>query len=94
MCSSDLSPEQAARASFVVFISTAIILRRGRHAHRYGIYLRHIPASFEDLERYLNTVLQEHRRIFEAFEAKDADAATEAMAIHMDESQKRHFFME
>lgn len=60
----------------------------------YQVYLRHIPASFEDLERYLNTVLQEHRRIFEAFEAKDADAATEAMAIHMDESQKRHFFME
>ena len=55
----------------------------------YQDYLRHVPSRYDDLDVYLNTVLEEHRRIYRAFENKDAEAAVAAMAAHMDASMHR-----
>lgn len=57
----------------------------------YQIYLRHIPSSFDDLTEYLDTVLAEHKAIYESFKARDAAAAAKAMSDHMDKTIERHF---
>lgn len=56
----------------------------------YQLYIRYgNPVNFEDTAAYLETVLEEHRNIFEAIKAKDKDLAAEAMLEHMEQSKKR-----
>ncbi|MGI6204101.1 MAG: GntR family transcriptional regulator [Anaerovoracaceae bacterium] len=55
----------------------------------YQVYTKYAAAPKHD-ERYLDTVLEEHRHIYEAFKARDSEAGEKAMAEHMDNSYKRH----
>lgn len=56
----------------------------------YQAYIRHGRRELADKESYLNTVLKEHRDIFQAFVDKDVEAGVRAMEIHMDHSRARH----
>lgn len=56
----------------------------------YQAYIRHGRRDFEEKEEYLQTVLKEHRDIFQAFIDKDVEAGVRAMEIHMDHSKARH----
>ncbi|MEG0392917.1 MAG: FCD domain-containing protein, partial [Anaerovoracaceae bacterium] len=56
----------------------------------YQVYVRHDKNTVAEDEDYLPTVLEEHRRIFQAFKDKDVEAGAEAMAAHMDSSRNRH----
>lgn len=56
----------------------------------YQAYIRHGRRNFEEKEEYLQTVLKEHRDIFQAFLDKDVEAGVRAMEIHMDHSRARH----
>ena len=57
----------------------------------YQLYIKQSKASSrgEVPADYLETILREHRAIFEAFKKKDADAAVEAMARHLDNAKLR-----
>lgn len=55
----------------------------------YQVYTKYAAAPKHD-EHYLDTVLEEHRHIYEAFKARDSEAGEKAMAEHMDNSYKRH----
>lgn len=55
----------------------------------YLLYLRHIRKTPADTKSYLTLVLEEHRAIFEAIKARDADAGAIAMAAHMKSSKER-----
>jgi GntR family transcriptional regulator, rspAB operon transcriptional repressor len=56
----------------------------------YQAYIRHGSRQFDEKEKYLETVLQEHRDIFQAFIDKDEEAGVRAMEVHMDNSRARH----
>jgi DNA-binding GntR family transcriptional regulator len=56
----------------------------------YQVYIRHGRRNFDGKEEYLQTVLKEHRDIFQAFVDKDVEAGVRAMEIHMDHSKARH----
>jgi len=56
----------------------------------YQAYIRHGRRSFDEKEEYLQTVLTEHRDIFQAFVNGDIEAGVRAMEIHMDHSKARH----
>jgi GntR family transcriptional regulator, rspAB operon transcriptional repressor len=56
----------------------------------YQAYIRHGSRQFDEKEEYLQTVLKEHRDIFQAFVDKDVEAGVRAMEIHMDHSKARH----
>jgi DNA-binding GntR family transcriptional regulator len=56
----------------------------------YQAYIRHGRRNFDEKEEYLQTVLKEHRDIFQAFIDKDVEAGVRAMEIHMDHSKARH----
>jgi len=56
----------------------------------YQAYIRHGRRDFDDKEEYLQTVLKEHRDIFQAFVDKNVEAGVRAMEIHMDHSRARH----
>ncbi len=57
--------------------------------HTYQTYLKHSapPKTFSD--DYLNTILSEHRAIFNAFESKNPEEGRQAMQYHMDQSKLR-----
>ncbi len=57
--------------------------------HTYQTYLKHSapPKTFSD--DYLNTILAEHRAIFNAFESKNPEEGRQAMHYHMDQSKLR-----
>jgi DNA-binding GntR family transcriptional regulator len=57
----------------------------------YQLYLRHCDPSNYFAPGYLREVLSEHREIFESIETGDADAAAEAMRIHLQNSEARKF---
>lgn len=50
---------------------------------RYNFYIRHANAHVRYPINYLSTVLEEHRAIFRAFQARDPEAGAEATEIHM-----------
>jgi GntR family transcriptional regulator, rspAB operon transcriptional repressor len=56
----------------------------------YQAYIRHGRRDFNEKEEYLQTVLKEHRDIFQAFVDKDVEAGVRAMEVHMDHSKARH----
>jgi len=56
----------------------------------YQAYIRHGRRNFDEKEEYLQTVLKEHRDIFQAFVDKNVEAGVRAMEIHMDHSKARH----
>jgi GntR family transcriptional regulator, rspAB operon transcriptional repressor len=56
----------------------------------YQAYIRHGRRNFDEKEEYLQTVLKEHRDIFQAFVDKDLEAGVRAMESHMDHSRARH----
>lgn len=56
----------------------------------YQAYIRHGSRQFDEKEEYLQTVLKEHRDIFQAFIDKDVEAGVRAMEVHMDHSKARH----
>jgi DNA-binding GntR family transcriptional regulator len=53
----------------------------------YQAYIRHGRRNFDEKEEYLQTVLKEHRDIFQAFIENDVEAGVRAMEIHMDHSK-------
>ncbi|HML37088.1 MAG TPA: GntR family transcriptional regulator [Bacillota bacterium] len=57
----------------------------------YQLYIKQSKASSrgEVPADYLETILREHRAIFEAFKKEDAAAAIEAMARHLDNAKLR-----
>jgi len=56
----------------------------------YQVYIKHNKNTGAQKADYLETVLEEHRRIFKAFENRDIEAGEAAMAAHMDNSKRRH----
>jgi len=56
----------------------------------YQAYIRHGRRQLDEKEEYLQTVLKEHRDIFQAFIDKDVEAGVRAMEVHMDHSKARH----
>ncbi len=56
----------------------------------YQLYVKYTNNfDYDDPEEYLETVLEEHRKIFEAIKNKDEEAAAAAMKEHMDSSRIR-----
>lgn len=55
----------------------------------YQIYIKHIRTTPAGDADYLRTVFDEHRAIFSAIKARDAEAGARAMEIHMDNSKMR-----
>jgi len=51
--------------------------------NRYNFLLKHAQKDIRYPINYLETILEEHRRIFEAFINKDPDAGAEATEIHL-----------
>lgn len=56
----------------------------------YQVYLQYARKKAPREENYLAIVLEEHRKIFEAFKEKDPQAGAAAMAAHMDHSARRY----
>ena len=56
----------------------------------YQVYLQYARKKAPQEENYLAIVLEEHRKIFEAFKEKDPLAGAAAMAVHMDHSAQRY----
>lgn len=57
----------------------------------YQVFLKHCCPSNYYAADYLTTVLEEHRDIYEAFLAHDAEGGAMAMKIHMENSKSRKF---
>jgi len=57
----------------------------------YQVYLKYCNPSNYYAPDYLAEVLSEHRAIFNAFMANDAEGGALAMRIHMDNAAKRKF---
>lgn len=55
----------------------------------YQIYLKQTKASVAYLDGYLEVVLEEHRRIYQAFLEGDAEAGAAATALHLDNAKAR-----
>ena len=55
----------------------------------YQVYLKYCNPSNYYAPNYLADVLEEHRAIYEAFKARDAEAGALAMLMHMDNSKNR-----
>lgn len=55
----------------------------------YQVYLKYLRKDDEYPDDYLSTVLEEHRKIFQAFIEKDVEAGAEAMEMHINNSKKR-----
>lgn len=51
--------------------------------NRYNFLLKHASKDVRYSINYLETILEEHRKIFEAFVTKDPDAGAEATEIHL-----------
>lgn len=51
--------------------------------NRYNFLLKHATSDAKYPLNYLDTILEEHRQIFEAFVNKDPDAGAEATEIHL-----------
>ena len=51
--------------------------------NRYNFMLKHASKDVRYPINYLETILEEHRKIFEAFVTKDPDAGAEATEIHL-----------
>ncbi len=58
----------------------------------YQIYTKNTKVSSEYIREYLQEVLDEHRQIFLAFQAKDKEAATRAAVRHMENGKRRAGF--
>lgn len=56
----------------------------------YQIYVKHAKTAAMKKDDYLESVLEEHRRIFRAFKDGDVEAGAAAMEEHMINSRKRH----
>lgn len=56
----------------------------------YQIYVKHSNKNVRHDNAYLDTVLEEHRRIFNAFKRRNPEEGARAMADHMDNSYRRH----
>ena len=55
----------------------------------YQIYIKHIRTTPKNDDEYLRIVFDEHRAIFNAIKARDAEAGARAMEVHMDNSKAR-----
>lgn len=58
----------------------------------YQVYTKNTKVSSEYIREYLQEVLEEHRQIFLAFQAKDKEAATRAAIRHMENGKRRAGF--
>jgi DNA-binding GntR family transcriptional regulator len=56
----------------------------------YQLYAKYASRYVDGNTEYLDDLLAEHRAIYEAFLAGDAEAGGRAMAEHMDRSMARH----
>lgn len=55
----------------------------------YQMYIKYSRPSASYGKNYLQVVLEEHRKIYNAFMARDKEAAIEAITNHMDNSYQR-----
>lgn len=55
----------------------------------YQVYTKYINLRRADHKNHLQTILEEHRRIFHAFTEKDIQSGAEAMSEHIGNSKKR-----
>jgi DNA-binding GntR family transcriptional regulator len=51
--------------------------------NRYNFIIKHAFSDIKYPQNYLETILEEHRAIFDAFIARDSEAGAEATEIHM-----------
>ena len=58
----------------------------------YQVYTKNTKVSPEYIKEYMDEVLEEHRKIFLAFQAKDKDAASRAAVEHMQNGKHRAGF--
>lgn len=56
----------------------------------YQLYVKYSDKFIDDEDKYLDTLLEEHRAIYQAFLDRDSDAGAKAMEVHMDNSLARH----
>lgn len=56
----------------------------------YQLYVKYSDKFIDDEDEYLDTLLEEHRAIYQAFLNKNPDAGAKAMEVHMDNSLARH----
>lgn len=56
----------------------------------YQIYTRYIGSNTQKSENHLQIILEEHRKIYEAFVNNDKSMAVEAMKEHIEKSKLRH----
>lgn len=55
----------------------------------YQFYIKQTKTNYAYLDGRLEEVLAEHKRIFLAFQNRDADAAVDAVAAHLDNAKNR-----
>ncbi|WP_206459519.1 GntR family transcriptional regulator [Anaerovorax sp. IOR16] len=55
----------------------------------YQFYTKQTKVNLAYVDQYLDEVLNEHKKIFDAFIAKDPDAGAEAITIHLENAKKR-----
>lgn len=58
----------------------------------YQVYTKNTKYSSEYITEYMEEVLDEHRQIFQAFQARDKEAASEAAVRHMHNGKHRAGF--
>ena len=58
----------------------------------YQVYTKNTKVSPEYIKEYMDEVLEEHRQIFLAFQAKDKEAASKAAVQHMQNGKHRAGF--
>ena len=58
----------------------------------YQVYTKNTKISPEYIKEYMDEVLEEHRQIFQAFQAKDKAAASKAAVRHMQNGKHRAGF--
>ena len=58
----------------------------------YQVYTKNTKYSPEYIKEYMDEVLEEHRQIFLAFQAKDKEAASRAAVQHMSNGKHRAGF--
>jgi len=55
----------------------------------YQIYLKEIGSSIAYLDGHLDDVLNEHKKIYDAFVSRDVEAGIEAVKNHLDNAKQR-----
>ncbi len=86
----DIEKMQNINSKFHSLIYTASHNKMLKHfLSSYQLYIKYQRRSEGESQEYLNSVLSDHRAIYEAMKARDVAAGIEAMAIHMNNVKLR-----